>query len=173
LIPQFLRTTGKTDSRLRASRSLYIGFYGNASFSDLIRIGVAKGIHFSQFPGESGQGVRWSMFAKFAISEFHIAARGCHDESATEKVKPHVRNLNKGAMRWYTCRFSVRMVAISDFVLLAVVVVAVARRRNMACRTHSWIPQWRRHMDFTLFLEKRKCNFLLYIKKLNIQRATR
>lgn len=58
------------------------------------------------------------MFAKFAASKSHIAARGCHAMRATEKVKPHVRNLNKGAMRWYTCRFPVRAVAISDSVLL-------------------------------------------------------
>lgn len=93
----FFEPAWKSGSRLRANRrlQLYIGFYSGAAWVFQIWFGpkYRLRVHFSPcLPGERvGRGFdfRWSMFAKFAISESHIAARGydeSHGESSTTRT---------------------------------------------------------------------------------------
>lgn len=102
LIPQFLRTTGKAAAILEQTVAygyiyIYIGFYGSASFSDLIRTGEAT---FLAAPrralGREGFVDQCSRSSRLRNPILPLAGVTMR---ATEKVKPHVRNLNKGAMR--------------------------------------------------------------------------
>lgn len=104
LIPQFLRPRRKAVNVLQLERTvaygLYIGFYGSVSFSDLIRTDMPKSTLLAVPQGDTGQ----NPGALINVREVHdlrnsILPLAGVTMRAAEKVKPHVRNLNKGAMR--------------------------------------------------------------------------